>query len=162
MVNYSAVDNYVKKVIFDACKAENRPNDVKYKFCIIEDNVVMDLKSNYLRVIRRIEYRLKNNLPKNFGLKYNEDFTLFHNLIDVNYTVDVFSENPLVTIVAHMSKKHLLPPYVRDDLLTEEGSKNGVEFLKLNDGKLPKTWEKYLQDYEAIYGVPHKTIAIWE
>lgn len=168
MTKYQKVDSYIKKVIADACAAENRQNDVKYKFCIIEDNVVMRVSSRYRRVIMKIEYRLTNNLPRNFGLYYNQDFDIDDCSsgcgIDVNHAIDVFSKKPLAVVRAlSIRKKHLLPPYVRDDVWTEkDGCKNYYEFSLRNGGRAPSTWEKYLEDYEAIYGQPHKSVAIWE
>ena len=60
---------YLSLVCKQAAKVENRNNDVKWQFCIISDvYFIVAFKTKYLRVYRRILYRLANNFEKNFGL----------------------------------------------------------------------------------------------
>lgn len=64
---------YIDKVIEDSCKAEDRPNDVKYEYMVIAEDktFLFAINSKYLKVMRRVVYRLKNNFQKNFGLTFN-------------------------------------------------------------------------------------------
>lgn len=163
-MNYKNLGSYIHKVIDDSCKMENRPNDVKYQFCIIEDNLIGVISSKYSRVERRIQNRLKNNLFKNFKLKFNEDFYILYNQIDVNFSIARWNIFGKFATIVSISKLNLLPPYVKNH---EEGeilnSKHLEELFKLN-GIDPKNkecwknysgnnedWEKYLRDYKKIY-----------
>lgn len=65
------LDIYINKCIEDACKAEKRENDVKFQYMIIGKELIFGIKSKYMRVRRRIEYRLLRNLKKNFGYTLN-------------------------------------------------------------------------------------------
>ena len=55
----------------ESAKAENRPNDVRYQYIIIGNDLLFVIKSQYQKVRRRIEYRLLRNLKRNFGLRFN-------------------------------------------------------------------------------------------
>ncbi len=66
-----SLERYINKVVEEACAAEGRKNDVRYEYKIIENILVFAIKSQYIRVRRRIEYRLMRNLKKNFGLEFN-------------------------------------------------------------------------------------------
>ncbi len=55
----------------ESAKAENRPNDVRYQYIIIGNDILFVIKSQYQKVRRRIEYRLLRNLERNFGLRFN-------------------------------------------------------------------------------------------
>lgn len=61
--------NYLQKVIDDAYRSEEKTNDGSFEAWLIEDKaVLLILHCKYLRVTRRIYYRLSHNLYKNFGL----------------------------------------------------------------------------------------------
>lgn len=61
--------NYLQKVIDDAYRSEEKTNDGSFEAWLIEDKaVLLILRCKYLRVTRRIYYRLSRNLYKNFGL----------------------------------------------------------------------------------------------
>lgn len=61
--------DYLEKVINDSYKAEEKENDGRFEAWLIEDKaVLLILRCKYLRVTRRIYYRLSRNLYKNFGL----------------------------------------------------------------------------------------------
>lgn len=94
---------YVKKCFEDAFKAENRHYDEKswsFEWIIIKnDKGIYQLypivQYKYQRVSRRVCYRLKNNLQKNFGLLYEntDDLRcLFYGdgQIDYNFTQAMF------------------------------------------------------------------------
>lgn len=67
------VRQYIEKVIQEACDSEKRPNDVKFKYQLLPDKTLLfSIKTQYLRVQRRVIYRLHKNLKKNFGLTFNQ------------------------------------------------------------------------------------------
>ena len=53
----------------ESAKAENRPNDVRYQYIIIGNDLLFVIKSQYQMVRRRIEDRLLRNLKRNVGLR---------------------------------------------------------------------------------------------
>lgn len=65
-----AVERYINKVIEDSAKAEDRPNDVEWVYKFIDGDLLFCMKSKYIRVMRRIMFRLNNNLQKNFGINF--------------------------------------------------------------------------------------------
>ncbi len=71
MINEERLQEYIEKVISDACSSEKRPNDVKYQYRLIGNNLLFAIRSNYRKVRVRAEYRLLKNLPKNFGLSFH-------------------------------------------------------------------------------------------
>ena len=67
------VRQYIEKVIQEACDSEKRPNDVKFEYQVLPDKTLLfSIKTQYLRVQRRVIYRLHKNLKKNFGLTFNQ------------------------------------------------------------------------------------------
>lgn len=146
--------HYIDMVIEDACKAENRNNDVKYQYCIIQNNLVLVLRTHYRRVLSRIEYRLKRNVTKNFGLIYDRNFDIYDG-IDFNYSIaewNVFGKNMTVRTYPRNPRCYeLLNP-----LAVEAGCYSlHVERLKLLDPNYTKmTWNQYCSAYEQLYGKP--------
>lgn len=77
--NKPALAGYLQKVINDSYKAEEKNNDGSAEAWLIGDKaVLLILRCKYLRVARRVYYRLANNLYKNFGLS----------LVTMNRSVD--------------------------------------------------------------------------
>ena len=67
--NAKQLRSYIETVISDACKSENRPNDVTFDAFLIDHKaLLLLLDCKYLRVRRKIYYRIINNLNKRFGL----------------------------------------------------------------------------------------------
>ena len=67
------VRQYIERVIQEACDSEKRPNDVKFEYQLLPDKTLLfSIKTQYLRVQRRVIYRLHKNLKKNFGLTFNQ------------------------------------------------------------------------------------------
>ena len=78
--NIKRLRSYIEKAIADACKSENRPNDVTFDAFIIDNAaLLLILHCKYLRVQRRVYYRILNNVPKHFGLS----------IVDLYKVVDV-------------------------------------------------------------------------
>ena len=68
-VNKAALAGYLEKVINDSYKAEEKNNDGSAEAWLIGDKaLLLILRCKYLRVTRRVYYRLAHNLYKNFGL----------------------------------------------------------------------------------------------
>jgi len=66
------VESYINKVIEDACRSEDRHNDVEFDYQVLPDRVLLfSIRTKYLRVQRRVLYRLHKNFEKNFGLRFN-------------------------------------------------------------------------------------------
>lgn len=65
------VEKYLNTVIEDSAKSEQRPNDVRFEYLIVDDNLLFAMKSGFQRVMYRISYRLSHNLFKNFGVHFN-------------------------------------------------------------------------------------------
>lgn len=102
-----ALREYINKCFKDAYRAENREfnniDDRKYSFeWVLVKNPYIDkyqfypiAKCKYNRVVRRVLYRLNNNLEKNFNIIYMNTDTLrasfYHTgLIDPNFTQAMF------------------------------------------------------------------------
>lgn len=67
--NAKQLRSYIETVISDACKSENRPNDVTFDAFLIDHKaLLLLLNCKYLRVRRKVYYRIINNLNKRFGL----------------------------------------------------------------------------------------------
>lgn len=172
-----ALVSYINKVIEDACKAEDRPNDVKYFAYIIDgDNLFIELKSKYARVIRRVRYRLKKNLYKNFKIKLvtslyertwqmdeNPDISIDDSHIEAGYTVGHIKEwnqNYFVGLTAIGSKADKLEHGLNadtvegvwaacDKLREQMESVGGHQFYYDN---LDTAYETYVSDYEKVFG----------
>ena len=65
------LENYINKCIADACTSTSKKNDVRYQYRIIGNHLLFAIKSRYQDVKTRVEFRLLNNLQKNFGLDFN-------------------------------------------------------------------------------------------
>lgn len=172
-----ALVSYINKVIEDACKAENRPNDVKYFAYVIDgDNLFVEVKSQYLRVVRRIYYRLNRNIPKNFKMKLVDmwhkyywelndkpDISIDDSHIEAGYTVGHFKENGknyFVSLTAIGSKADKLEHGLNadtvegvwaacDKLREQMESVGGHQFYYDN---LDTAYETYVSDYEKVFG----------
>lgn len=172
-----ALVSYINKVIEDACKAENRPNDVTYFAYVIDgDNLFVEVKSQYLRVVRRIYYRLNRNIPKNFKMKLVDmwhkhywelndkpDISIDDHYVEAGYTVGHFKENGknyFVSLTAIGSKADKLEHGLHadtvegvweacDKLREQMESVGGCQFYFDN---LDTAYETYVSDYEKVFG----------
>lgn len=98
--------NYVEKCFKDAFKTENREykkEDWSFEYILVKNlsgviQLVPILNCKYNRVLRKVEYRLQNNLKKNFGFEYGNtnDMRLSFDetgMIDFNFTQAMFKYN---------------------------------------------------------------------
>lgn len=105
MVTEKGIRKYVDKCFTDAFCAEGReicPYTFEYVLVKNTDGVFQMfsiIKCKYDRVRRRVEYRLANNLKKNFGIHYGNTENLrgelddFDGFIDLNYGKAMFTSN---------------------------------------------------------------------
>lgn len=70
VVGNEKLKEYLERVCRDACVSEQRPVDVDFQYALVDNCLIVALRCPYQRVLRRINYRLDRNLPKNFGLEY--------------------------------------------------------------------------------------------
>ncbi|MCM1215390.1 MAG: hypothetical protein NC548_12830 [Lachnospiraceae bacterium] len=153
---------YIDKVIQESCASEKRENDVEYDILIVDDDLLFAIKSKYQRVRRRIYYRLRNNLYKNFGLHFHlvmpsssaEDYDSFmackyiiYDKISPNHTFmfwDLFGKKYAVASVYGIRPE--------DELgichLTVMKSQ-GYDYCEDHD---TENWKKYIDAYKAAYG----------
>lgn len=94
MVHLDKLEDYIRTVIRQAHASEGHLADRFYMQAWLIDNtdVVVIASSPYIRVTRKIYYRLMNNLPKNFGLKLAD-------VSQVVYHADMFNKPPYSGIV---------------------------------------------------------------
>lgn len=80
-VNLKKLSSYVEKCFKDACVTEEieyNPEEIMMEYVLVQDNddvfhFFSLFDCNYIRVLRRVNYRLRNNLEKNFGVCYKND-----------------------------------------------------------------------------------------
>lgn len=132
------IRKYVEKCFRDAFKTEGRNynrEDWDFEYVLIKksnDIVIMCpiIRCKYSRILRKVDYRLAQNLMKNFGIAYKEtDNTVcyFYNngQIDFNYTLAMFqykNENWALNIEDYsnpVNKKsgECMPAYTYEKLL---------------------------------------------
>ena len=165
-----ALRGYIEKVIADACKSENRPNDVTFDAFIIDNTaLLLILHCKYLRVQRRVYYRILNNVPKHFRLSIVDAY----GLVDVDnpdYVVsDYYVEAGYTVADIKVGKKHYFPwascrgsavDRVHESLRDGDFDKC-VEFreaMKSVGGSqfyyddLNSAYERYKADYKRAFG----------
>lgn len=68
-LDYKKLRSYIEEVIDDACKEENRPNDVTFDaFVICNIALLLLLHCKDVLVQKRVHDRIRNEVPKYFGL----------------------------------------------------------------------------------------------
>lgn len=175
--------NYVERCFKDSFKAENRAYNEKlwgFEWIMIKNQSgvyqlypIMWCKFN--RVLRRVEWRLQNNLMKNFGVQYGntDDMRcLFYEdgQIDFNFTKAMFQTkrgNVSLSVVddkTNPSENNLtgecMPAYIYEKLLFQywKIDSNSYNALSENDEKrhLPdffrKDWNAFKFLYKETFG----------
>lgn len=176
--NIKKLRSYIEKVIADACKSENRPNDVTFDAFIIDNTaLLLILHCKYLRVQRRVYYRILNNVPKHFGLSIVD----VYGLVDVDnpdYVVsDYYVEAGYTVADIKVGKKHYFPwascrgsavekvhESLRDgdfdkhrEFLDAMESVGGKQFYYDN---LDTAFELYKADYKRAFGTEPSTVSV--
>ena len=68
-LNIKQLRSYIEKVIDDACKEENRPNDVTFDAFVINNTaLLLLLHCKYVLVQRRVHDRILRDVPERFGI----------------------------------------------------------------------------------------------
>lgn len=164
---------YIDKVIVDACKAENRPNDVRYACRILNGALLFAIKTQYIRVRRRVEYRMLNNLNKNFGLSFSQVLPDAVHLSDAYQKTAAFfvtEINPVVGINPHNSigvwelfgKRYAICPYRFSLIWSGSDPDNApLQYLETlrdcggydwtTDNFSNDVWESFLKAFVTVY-----------
>lgn len=158
------LEKYINKCIADACASTNKENDVRYQYRIIGNHLLFAIKSRYQDVKTRVEFRLLNNLQKNFGLDFNlvypdplhenracfdaTKFDLYPDGIDPNDSIDVWTV---------FGKKYTIRTFAGNRPYEEDAiehlnklREHGYDYLTDN---CISSWEKFKAAYEAAYGM---------
>ena len=89
MYTVKNLERYIKDCFEQAALSENRhlgQADYTAEFIVVDDDVLIPFFScKYGRVLRRVRFRLQNNLKKNFGLRFNEYPSGFGTLVLEHY-----------------------------------------------------------------------------
>ena len=168
--NIKRLRSYIEKAIADACKSENRPNDVTFDAFIIDNAaLLLILHCKYQRGQRRVYYRILNNVTKHFGLS----IVGVPGLVDVDtpdyVASDYYVEAGYTVADIKVGKKHYFPwatcvgsavDRVHESLRDGDFDKC-VEFrdaMKSAGGSqfyyddLNSAYERYKADYKRAFG----------
>ena len=178
-MKYSEEDlrKYVEKCFADAFKAEDRPYDSKAWNCewiLIKNQVGVYqfypvLWCKYSRVRRKVEYRLKNNIKKNFSLHYGDTDQMRVDVrsdsIDLNFTQAKFiktdgSESIYLDVYDDKTCDNdltgeCMPAYTYEKLLFQYWGITAEMYRKLptDDEKrdLPYSFHSNWEEYSSLY-----------
>lgn len=167
---------YIKQCFEDAFKAENRLYDEKswsFEWIMIKNNKGMFqlypiTYCKYQRVLRRVFYRLKNNLQRNFGLLYEDTDDLRCLIyeteqIDYNFSQAMFRiQNRSISLSIFDKNScnnertgECMPAYTFEKLLFTYWNLNKDLYNALpeNDKKryLPQSMSKDWNDFKELY-----------
>ena len=176
--NIKRLRSYIEKAIADACKSENRPNDVTFDAFIIDNAaLLLILHCKYLRVQRRVYYRILNNVPKNFGLSIVD----FYKVVDVpvpDYVAEEgYVEAGMTVADIKVGKKHyFLWPSCRGkcvdrahEMLRDGDFDKRLEFGRLMESvggsqfyvkELDSAYERYRADYKKAFGEDAPAVSV--
>lgn len=151
IVNEFALLYYIDKVISESTKAENRPNDVRYQYIIIGNDLLFVIKSKYQKIRRRIEYRLLHNLERNFGLRFNLIDSAFSNS---KYGIYEGIDPNRSFMEWNCFKQEVTIFYCNGIRPNGELGRPHLELLKENgfDYSSDKNWNLFEEAYEKAYG----------
>lgn len=158
------LERYIERCISDACKAEQRENDVKYIYRIIGDHLVFAISSKYKKVRNRIEYRLLHNLKKNFGYAFNlvhpspyEESTECwkSGIFSISEISDIDPMHAIDVLELWDGKKFILCSIYgnrpADELVENHISKLKAHGFSYNDNKA--SWDNFVSSYKDAYGM---------
>lgn len=170
--------NYVEKCFKDAFKAEDREYNEKlwsFEWVMIKNSssvfqLYPIMRCKFDRVLRRVEWRLQNNLMKNFGVQYGntDDMRcLFYEdgQIDFNFTKAMFKTkrgNVSLSVIddkTNPSENNLIgecmPSCTYEKLLFQYWKMDSKSYhaLSENDEKrhLPDFFRKYWNAFKSLY-----------
>lgn len=176
--NIKRLRSYIEKVIADACKSEKRPNDVTFDAFIIDNTaLLLILHCEYLRVQRRVYYRLSRNLPKHFGLSLAYAFGLVE-IRHPDYVVsDSYVEAGYTVADIKVGDKHYFPwascigsavdrvhESLRsgdlDECVKFERAMEAVGGKQFYYDNLDNAFERYKADYKKAFGTEPITVRV--
>ena len=176
--NKESMENYIEKCFQQAFLSEEKdykPEYWNFKYILLNyDNkgfilVPVVITCKYARVLRKVTYRLKNNLWKNFGIDFCGDSYLTIGVVP-NSGIDYNFTRAMVTT----NGKNKIAINVYNDWLSEKEGETMPAFLyeqiclgclasegkyKIEDGysvpeSLKNNWNLYKEIYEKRIGEP--------
>lgn len=174
-----ALRRYIDKCAADAASACDRENDIRYTYKLVGRNLIFAFRCKYQKVRLRFEYRLFNNLPKNFGLQLHlvmptagveyEDavrasrFTYSDNLGDVKDSIGVW--NLFGESVVIVPRYAIYPDdtysYHHEEELRDAGYDIHTIYPSLDGiSELQTDWDVFLPAYKKLYGCTPEETAI--
>ena len=187
-MNYEELNKYLLKVFTESIQMENsrrknakdepiKPghskNIIVCQYVIFNDELIMEIHSNYIRVLRRIIYRLDRNLIKNFkslkGLNIqtnhprltNEDFKYdIYHAIAPHHSIarcDFFGAPSTITTYGIEIYYHQESTNVKPSEHLQALKEHGYDYT--TDSNLSKeNWFKYTTAVKELYGLEFKDL----
>lgn len=121
MINKDKLDKYIEKCFEDAFKSENKDYDKKWysvNYAIIYDSKDIGhfyplITCRYSRVLRKVRFRLRNNIKKNFELLFG-DSDEFRCSVDKFICIDPNFTRAMIAKRNNIEKKFMI--FIIDDL----------------------------------------------
>lgn len=186
-MNYEELNKYLLKVFNESIQMENdrrknvkdepikpghNKNIIACQYVIFNDELIMEIRSNYIRVLRRIIYRLDRNLIKNFkSLKGLNIQTNHPRLTNDDYHYDIYyiiAPHHSIARCDFFRRPSTITTYGTDfyyNQVTHYEPKEHLTALKEygfdyeTDMNLTKeNWHKYTTAVRSIYGNDFKDI----
>lgn len=174
-----ALRRYIDKCAADAAAACGRENDIRYEYKLVSHNLIFAFRCKYHKVRLRFEYRLFNNLPKNFGLKLHlvmptagveyEDavraccFMYSEDTVDVKDSIGVWDlfGTPVVIVPRYAIYPDGTYSLHHEEELRSAGYDiNTVYPVPEGSNHLQADWDIFLSAYKKLYGCTPEETAI--
>ena len=182
-MNRKKLDNYIEKCFVDAFKSEKREYDKKsysFEYIIVYDSrntghFYPILTCKYDRVLRRVNYRLKNNIAKYFDIVYGDtkDFWAsidsYETYISINFTRAMIArkndKNKRFEISVHdkldsipVTGGDYIPAYRYERLIRKYYNINPEDYHKVGEGqynglpiKIMTDWNEFKKLWEYTF-----------
>ncbi len=176
--NIKRLRSYIEKAIADACKSENRPNDVTFDAFIIDNAaLLLILHCKYLRVQRRVYYRILNNVPKHFGLSIVDLYKVVDVPVPDYVAEEGYVEAGMTVADVKVGKTHyfIWPTRIGKcvdkvhEMLRDGGFGCGTQFRHIMEsvggkvfytGDLDSAYEHYRTDYKKAFGEDAPAVSV--
>ena len=192
-MNKERLNSYIEKCFKDAFKSEEREYDKKlysFEYVIIYDNKQVGyfypiFTCRYDRVLRRVYFRLKNNIAKYFDIVYGdtEDFRVsidsYETYININFTRAMIArkndKNKRFEISIHdkldsipVTGGDYIPAYRYERLIRKYYNINSEDYHKVGKGqynglpiRIMTDWKEFKKLWEGTFNqniCPYKII----
>lgn len=192
-MNMEKLNSYIEKCFADAFKSEKREYDKKsysFEYIIIYDSrntghFYPILTCKYDRVLRRVYFRLKNNIAKYFDIVYGdtEDFGVsidsYETYIDINFTRAMIArkndKNKRFEISIHdkldsipVTGGDYIPAYRYERLIRKYYNINSKDYHKVGEGqynslpiRIMTDWNEFKKLWESTFNqniCPYKIV----